>query len=172
MIASNTTWFDYQGLSQMLFEVGYRFEEPVLSFLTSITIDGSFVITGLAFILDLQIDVVRFTSHTFFVEATPPSLIPIVFGGQVFAVSFEICNVVVTSQTTFDGSFLFAEEVIAIDAVIDPVTFRSLTVFDAGGFAEECVYAGVAFSGVELYTRAGFDATGIQVVTFGFVLSF
>ncbi|MFC2077365.1 hypothetical protein ACFLTM_00960 [Candidatus Bipolaricaulota bacterium] len=172
MIASNTTWFDYQGLSQMLFEVGYRFEEPVLSFLTSITIDGSFVITGLAFILDLQIDVVRFTSHTFFVEATPPSLIPIVFGGQVFAVSFEICNVVVTSQTTFDGSFLFAEEVIAIDAVIAPVTFRSLTVFDAGGFAEECVYAGVAFSGVELYTRAGFDATGIQVVTFGFVLSF
>jgi len=172
MIASCSTWFDYQGLSQILFELGYRFEEPTLSFLTSITLDGSFMITGFDFIVDLAIDVVRFTSHTSFVEATAPSPISIVFGGQAFAVSFEICSVVVTSKTAFDGTFLFDEEAIAIDAVIDPVTFKSLTTFDAGGFAGECVYAGVTFSGATLYTRAEFDGTGIQSVTFGFDLYF
>ncbi len=172
MIASNTTWFDYQGLSKMLFELGYRFDEPCLGFLTSMTLDGGFAIAGLDFILDLWIDVVRFTSHTTFVEATPPAPIPIVFGGQSFAVSFEICGVVVTSGTYFDGSFLFAEETIAIEAFFDPVTFTSLTTFDAGGFAEECVYAGVTFCGVSLHTRANFDATGIQLVSFGFELTF
>jgi len=172
MIASSTTWFDYQGLSQMLFELGYRFEEPSLSFLTSMTLDGSFAITGLGFIVDLLVDVVRFTSHTTFAETVPPGPIPIVFGGQAFAVSFEICSVVVTSETVFDGSFLFAEESIAIDAVIEPVSFVSLTTFDATGFAGECVYAGVSFSGVVLYTRAQFTATGIESVTFGFELSF
>jgi hypothetical protein len=172
LIASSTTCFDFMGLSQMLFELGYRFEEPSLSFLTSMTIDGSFAITGISFILDLEIDVVRFTSHTIFAEATPPAPIPIIFGGQGFAVSFEISCIVITSETSFDGSFLFSQEIIAIDAVIDPVTFRSLTTFDAGGFAGEWVYAGVAFSGVELYTRAEFDNTGIQLVLFGFELSF
>jgi len=172
LIASSTTWFDYQGLSQMLFELGYRFDEPSLSFLTSVTLDGTFTITGLGFIVDLAIDVVRFTSHTFFVEATPPAPIPIIFGGQAFAVSFEICGVTITSETGFDGSFLFSEETIAIDALIDPVTFRSLTTFDATGFAAECVYASVEFSGVLLYTRAEFDMTGIQLVSFGFALSF
>lgn len=172
LIASNTTRFDYMGLSQMLFELGYRFEEPSLSFLTSMTIDGSFAITGLGFIVDLEIDVVRFTSHTIFIEATPPAPIPIIFGGQGFVVSFEICGLVITSETDFDDSFLFSQEIIAIDAVIDPVTFRSLTTFDAGGFAGECVYAGVAFSGVRLYTRAEFGGTGIQLVVFGFELSF
>jgi hypothetical protein len=172
MIASNTTWFDYQGLSQLLFELGYRFEEPSLSFLTSMTLDGSFAITGLDFILDLEIDVVRFTSLTTFSQASPPAPIPIAFGGQAFAVSFSICSVVVTSETSFDGSFLFAEQAIAIDADIDPVVFRSLTTFTAGGFGGECVYAGVTFSGATLYTRAQFDAAGIQSVTFGFELRF
>ena len=172
LIASNTTWFDYQGLSQMLFELGYRFEEPLLSFLTSITLDDSFNISGMAFIVDLTVDVVRFTSHTFFVEATPPSPLSIVFGGQAFAVSFSICGVTITSETTFDGSFFFAEERIGIDAFIDPVTFRSLTTFDAFGFAGQCVFASVTFSGVELHTQADFDATGLQLVTFGFEFRF
>jgi len=172
LIASNTTWFDYQGLSKMLFELGYRFDEPSLGFLTSMTLDGSFAITGIDFILDLRIDVVRFTSHTSFVEATAPTPIPIVFGGQGFAVSFEICGVVVTSGTQFDESFLFAEETIAIEAVIDPVTFTSLTTFDASGFAGECVYADVAFCGAVIFTRADFTATGIELITFGFELTF
>jgi hypothetical protein len=172
LLASNTTWFDYQGLSKMLFELGYRFDEPTLSFLASLTLDGTFAVTGLDFMLDLVIDVVRFTSHTMFVEAAPPSPISVVFGGQRFAVSFEICGVVVTSGTTFDGSFLFAEEVIAIDAFIDPVTFQSVTTFDPLGFSTECVYAGVAFCGATLYTRAEFDFSGIQLVAFGFELSF
>ncbi|MGB2982496.1 MAG: hypothetical protein WBC63_01385 [Candidatus Bipolaricaulia bacterium] len=172
MIASSTTWFDFQGLSKVLFELGYRFDEPSLGFLTSMTIDGSFAISGLGFIVDLQIDVVRFTSHTAFVEAIAPGPIPIVFGGQSFAVSFEIVGVVITSGTYFDGSFLFAEETIAIDAVIDPVGFRSVTTFDAGGFAGQSVCAAVSFSGVVLFTRAEFDATGIQLVSFGFELRF
>jgi len=126
----------------------------------------------MAFIVDLTIDLVRFTSHTFFVEATTPSPLTIVFGGQAFAVSFELCSVTITSETSFDGSFLFAEERIGVDAFIDPVTFKSLTTFDAFGFAGECVFASVCFSGVELHTRADFDATGLQLVSFGFEFAF
>jgi hypothetical protein len=172
MIASSTTWFDYLGLSQMLFELGYRFDDPQLSFLTSLTLDGSFSITGIAFLVDLTIDVVRFTSHTFFVEATPPSPISVVFGGQAFAVSFEVLCVTITSETGFDDSFLFAEERIGIEATIDPVTFKSLTTFDAFGFAGECLVASVAFSGVELHTRADFSAAGLDLVSFGFEFNF
>jgi len=172
LIASNTTWFDYMGLTETLFELGYRFEEPELSFLTSMTFDGSFAITGFDFIVDLSIDTVRFTSHTMFAPPIVPSPIPIVFSGQGFAVSFEVYGVTVTTETDFDGSFLFSQELVAIEAVIDPVTFRSLTAFDAGGFASECVYADVTFSGVVLYTRAEFDFTGIDLVVFGFSVSF
>ncbi len=82
MIASNTTWFDDTGLSRTLFEFGYRFEEPLLGFLASMGLDGSLVITDIDFIVDLQIDVVRCTSHTWFDENPLPAPIPIVFGGQ------------------------------------------------------------------------------------------
>jgi hypothetical protein len=172
LIASNTTWFDYMGLSRLLFELGYRFAEPSLSFLATMTLDGSFAIIGLEFVVDLQIEVVRFTSHTTFAEPTVPSPIPIVFSGQGFAVSFEICGVTITSETDFDDSFFFSQELIGIEAQIDPVTFKSLTGFDAFGFASQCVYAEVTFSGIVLYTKAIFDFTGIQEVTFGFELSF
>jgi len=172
LIASNTTWFDYMGLTETLFELGYRFGEPQLSFLTSLTLDGSFAITGFDFIVDLSIDVVRFTSHTTFAEPTVPSPLPIVFSGQGFAVSFVVYGVTVTTETDFDDSFLFSQELVAIEAAIDPVTFRSLTAFDAGGFSSECVYADVTFSGVVLYTKAEFDFAGIDRVVFGFSLSF
>jgi len=172
LIASNTTWFDYMGLTETLFELGYRFEEPALSFLTLLTLDGSFTITGFDFIVDLSIDTVRFTSHTMFAQPTVPTPVPIVFSGQGFAVSFEVYGVTVTTETDFDDSFLFSQELVAIEAVIDPVTFRSLTAFDAGGFSSECVYAEVTFSGVVLYTKAEFDFAGIDRVVFGFLFSF
>lgn len=172
LIASNTTWFDSAGLARMIFELGYRFEEPALGFLTSLTLDGGFAITGIDFIVDLVIDVVQFTSFTRFAEATVPSPIPILFAGQGFAVSFEICGVQITSQTDFDDVFLFSQQIIAIEATIDPVGFASLTRFDASGFAGQCIYADVTFCGVVLYTRTEFDFTGIQEVVFGFDLSF
>jgi len=172
MIASNTTWFDYTGLTKSLFELGYRFEEPSLRFLAAMALDGSFVITGLDFIIDLQIDVVRFTSHTWFVENSLPAPIPIIFGGQAFAVSFEICGVLFTTETIFDGSFFFAEQALAIEAWIDPVSLKSLTVFDTTGFASQCIYADVTLCGVVLYTQAEFDFTGIQEATFGFSITF
>ncbi len=172
LIASNTTWFDYMGLTESLFELGYRFGDPALNFLASMTLDGSFAITAIDFIVDLSVDFVRFTSHTSFAEPTVPSPIPVVFAGQRFTVSFEVCGVTVTTETDFDGSFLFAQELVAIEAVIDPVTFKSLTTFDASGFAGECVYADVTFSGVLLYTRAEFDFSGIDRIVFGFSLSF
>ena len=172
LVASNSTWFDATGLSRMLFELGYRFEEPTLSFLASMGLDGLFVITDIDFIVDLQIDVVRFTSHTWFVENPLPVLIPIVFDGQGFAVSFEICGVLITTETDFDGSLLFAQQLIAIEATFDPVTFRSLTTFDAAGFANQCIYADVTICGAKLYTRAEFDFSGIDLVTFGFDLTF
>jgi hypothetical protein len=172
MIVSNTTWFDYTGLSRMLFELGYRFEEPSLSFLASMGVDGAFVITDIAFIVDLQIDVVRFTSHTWFEDNPLPAPIPIVFGGQGFGVSFELCGVLITTETGFDGSLLFEQQLIAIEAMFDPVSFRSLTTFDATGFAGQCIYADVTFSGVTLYTKAEFDFSGIRLVTFGVDFSF
>ncbi len=172
LIASNTTWFDSTGLSRMLFELGYRFEEPSLSFLASMGLDGLFVITDIDFIVDLQIDVVRFTSHTWFVENPLPVPIPIVFDGQGFAVSFEICGVLITTETDFDGSLLFAQQLIAIEATFDAVTFRSLTTFDAAGFASQCIYADVTICGAKLYTRAEFDFSGIDLVTFGIDFTF
>ncbi len=172
MIASSTTWFDAMGLSKMLFELGFRFDEPVFSFLSTITLDGAFAITEMNLILDLQIDVVRFTSHTQFAASAPPSLLPIVFSGQGFAVSFEFCGVTVTSLTEFDGTFLFAQEQIAIEADIAPVHFISLTTFDIAGFAGQCIYADVVFCGVTLYTRIDFDFSGIQLASFGFDLTF
>ena len=172
LIASNTTWFDYMGLTETLFELGYRFGEPELSFLASLTIDDSFAITGLDFIVDLTVDVVRFTSHTTFAEPIVPSPLPVVFSGQGFAISFVVYGVTITTETDFDDSFLFTQELVAIEAVIDPVTFRSLTAFDGGGFSSECVYADVTFSGVLLYTRAEFDFAGIDRIVFGFSLSF
>lgn len=172
LIASNTTWFDETGLTKLLFEMGYRFDEPTMALLASMSLDGGFAITGIDFIIDLQIDVVRFTSHTSFAEVPPPAIIPIVFDFQRFAVSFELCNVLVTTATTFDSSFFFAEQLIAIEASIDPVTFKSLTAFDATGFASQCIYADVQFCGVVLFTKAEFDFTGIQLVTIGFDLAF
>jgi hypothetical protein len=170
--ASNTTWFDETGLSRMQFEIGYSFAEPILAMLGAMSLDGSFSITSLDFMVDLQIDVVRFTSHTSFAEVPPPAILPVVFDAQAFAVSFEFCGVLITTSTTFDSSFFFAEQQIAIEAFVDPVTFKSLTTFDAGGFAGQCIYADVQFCGVVLYTQAEFDFTGIQLVTVGFELAF
>ena len=172
LIASSTIWFDETGLAQLLFEMGYRFEEPSMAFLASISLDGGFAITGMDFIINLELDVARFTSHTSFAEVPPPAVIPIVFDSQGFAVSFELCGVLITTATTFDSSFFFAEQLIAIEASIDPVTFKSLTTFDATGFAGQCIYADVQFSGVTLFTKAEFDFTGIEVVTIGFELAF
>jgi hypothetical protein len=172
MMASNTTWFDITGLTRLLFELGYQFDEPAMAFVASMSLDGSFSITAIDFVFDLQIDVVRFTSHTSFAEMPPPAIIPIVFDSQQFAISFELCNVLITTATTFDYSFFFAQQLIAIEATIDPVTFRSLTVFDASGFASQCIYADVQFCGVVLFTKAEFDYLGIQLVTVGFDLAF
>ena len=172
MMASNTTWFDETGLTKMLFEMGYRFTEPAIALLASISLDGGFAITETDFIVDVQIDVVRFTSHTSFAEMPPPAIIPIVFDSQEFAISFELCNVLITTATTFDSSFFFAEQLIAIEASIDPVTFKSLTTFDATGFVGQCIYADVQFCGVLLFTKAEFDFSGIDLVTVGFELTF
>ncbi len=172
LIASNTTWFDDAGLARLIFELGYRFEEPSLSFLARMGVDGSFVINDIGFIVDLQVDVVRFTSHTWFDENPAPGPIPIVFGGQGFAVSFELCGVHITTETAFDGSLWFTQQLIAIEATFDPVSFRSLTAFDATGFASQCLYADVTICGVTLYTKAEFDFSGINLATFGFDFSF
>jgi len=172
LIASNTTWFDYTGLSRMVFELGYRFDEPELSFLTSMTLDGSFAISGLGFVLDLVINGVRFTSDTRFVEATVPSPIPILFGGQRFALGVDICGVSVSTQTDFDDTFLFEQQIVALEARLDPVSLVSVTTFDALGFASQSVCAEVVFTGAALYTTAAFDFTGVQYVSFGFRAGF
>jgi len=172
LIASNTTWFDTTGLAKLVFETGYQFAEPAMAFMVSLSLDSGFTITGLDFIVDLQIDVVRFTSHTSFTELLPVAIIPIVFDSQRFAVSFQLCDVLITTTTSFDSSFYFAEQLIAIEATIDPVTFKSLTTFDATGFVGQCIYADVQFCGVLLFTKAEFEFSGIQLVTVGFDLSF
>ncbi len=172
LLVSHTTWFDELGFAQMVFEFGYDFDDPSLGFLSAIVVDGAFSITKIDVIVDLSIDVVRFTSWTRFAEPTFPVPLPVIFAGQGFGVAFELCGVTVTSETDFDDLFLFEAEIVAIETSIDPVTFVSLTTFDALGFASECIRASVAFSGVQLSTKAEFAWDGVTLVAFGFELTF
>ena len=172
ILSSSSTWLDWNGFVKEVFEFGYRFEEPCLAFLTAITIDASFAVTGLDFILDLGLGAIQFSSWTSFAPPTTPSILPVVFSGQRCAVSFEIFGVWITSETGFDGSFLFERQRLAIVAEIEPVTFTSLTVFDGLGFSSQCLRAGVTFCGVTLYATAGFDASGLTKVSVGFEWSF
>jgi len=172
LLSSSSTWLDWTGFAKEVFEFGYQFEEPSLSFLTAMTFDNSFSISGLDFILDLEICGVQFTSWTSFTAPQTPSVLPIVFSGQGFAVSFEVFGVLVTAETDFDGTFLFERQLLAIEAEIEPVAFTSLTAFDRTGFSGEWIKAQVRFSGVTLYTLAAFDFGGIIEVSFGFELAF
>lgn len=172
LLSSSSTWLDWTGFAKEVFEFGYQFEEPSLSFLTAMTFDNSFSISGLDFILDLEICGVQFTSWTSFTAPQTPSVLPIVFSGQRFAVSFEVFGVLVTAETDFDGTFLFERQLLAIEAEIEPVAFTSLTAFDKTGFSGEWIKAQVRFSGVTLYTLAAFDFGGIIEVSFGFELEF
>lgn len=172
LVASSTTWLSWTGFAREIFEFGYQFQEPTISFLTALELDDTFAISGLDFLLDLVIEGVRFTSWTSFSQPALPSLIPIVFSGQGFAVSFELCGARITAETDFDSTFLFEQQLLGIEATFEPVTFKSLTAFDAGGFAGEWISASVTFSGVSLYTRAAFDAGGIIEIVFGFEFTF
>lgn len=172
LVASQTTRLDATGLSQMVFELGYVFSDPALGILTALTLDGGFSVTTLDVILDVSIEGVRFTSWTGFAEPAFPIPLPVLFSGQRFAIAFEVSGVCVTSETDFDDLFLFEAEIVAIEATIAPVTFASLTRFDGGGFAEQCIQASVAFSGVKLWTDAEFTWDGVVLVSFGFELSF
>ncbi len=173
LMSSSTTWFDWTGFKYETLEIGYRFGEPSLAFLSAIAIDDTFSVSSIDFILDLQIDPVRFTSRTSFAASLPPSATPIVFSGQGFALSFALCEqVTVGSITLFDATFMFAQQDLSIEASIDPVTLTSLTTFDATGFSGQWIRAEVTFSGVSLYTVAGFDFSGIDYITFGFELKF
>jgi len=172
LLSSSSTWLDWTGFAKEVFEFGYQFEEPSLSFLTAMTFDNSFSISGLDFILDLEICGVQFTSWTSFTAPQTPSVLPIVFSGQRFVVSFEVFGVLVTAETDFDGTFLFERQLLAIEAEIEPVAFTSLTAFDKTGFSGEWIKAQVRFSGVTLYTLAAFDFGGVIEVSFGFELAF
>ncbi|MCK4682379.1 hypothetical protein KAT59_05100 [Candidatus Bipolaricaulota bacterium] len=172
LIASSSTWFDLLGFSKEIIEFGYRFEEPTLAFLTVVSFDDTISISGLNFILDLQIEMVRFTAKTSFVAPTVPTPLPIVFDGQSFAISVDICGVILTSETDFDETFLFERQLIALEATIGPVHFASLTSFDGSGFSGQWLRADVAFGGITLYTTAAFDYSGINEVSFGFELTF
>jgi len=160
MVASHTMWFDATGLSQIVFELGYVFPEPALALLTALTLDGGFAVDTIGILVDILVDDVRFTSRTGFAQPAFPLPLPVVFSGQGFALSFALSGVTVTSETDFDDLFLFAAEIIAIETTIDPMTFVSLTSFDAAGFSSECVAASVAFSGVKLEMRAEFSWSG------------
>jgi hypothetical protein len=172
LIASSSTWFDLFGFSKEIIEFGYRFEEPTLAFLTAISFDDTISLSELNFILDLQIEMVRFTTKTSFVAPITPLPIPIVFDGQSFAISVDICGVILTSETDFDETFLFERQLIALEATIDPVHFASLTSFDGSGFSGQWLRADVTFGGITLYTTAAFNYSGINEVSFGFELTF
>ncbi|MCX6095534.1 MAG: hypothetical protein NT125_02235 [Candidatus Bipolaricaulota bacterium] len=171
ILLSSTTWLSWTGFEQEILEFGYRFEEPKIAFLTALTVDDTFAISALHFVLDAEIEGVVVSSWTTFSQPLVPP-IPVVFSGQGFAVSFELLGARITTETDFDGSFLFERQLVAIEATVDPVAFSSLTAFDAGGFSGQWVTASVTFSGVALYTRAAFDSGGIGEVVFGFTFTF
>ncbi len=172
LLASTTTWFNETGFSQETLELGYRFDDPSLAFLSAFTFDQAFSISGVDLILDLRIDPVQFTSQTSFATAAPPSPLPVAFADQRFAVSVQVCGVTVTSATTFDATFLFSSERIALEATIDPVSFASLTSFDGAGFSGQDIQTSVTFGGITLSTSVSFDTGGITQLSFGFEFTF
>ena len=172
VLASSTTWFDWTGFSKQVLEFGYQYGAPRIAFLTSLSIDGTFTITALSFILDADISGVRVTSRTRFAAPNPPLPIPVVFSGEGIAVSFDLLGARITTETDFDDSFLFEQEFVALELTVDPVTFSSLSLFDTGGFAHQWVAASISFSGVTLYTRAAFGVLGVSQVVFGFEFEF
>ena len=172
LLASSTTWLDTSGFAQETAELGYQFTEPNIAFLTGVTIDHSFALSGLDFIVDVQIDPVRFTSDTSFSAPTPPLPIPVVFSGQRFALSYACKGFTAISETDFDDSFMFSQQLFGIEATIDPVTFTSYTSFDLTGFTGERISARVKFSGITLSTTVRFNFTGITNASFGFELAF
>ena len=172
VLASSTTWFDWTGFSKQVLEFGYQFGAPRIAFLTVLSIDDTFTITALSFILDADITGVRVTSRTRFAAPPLPLPIPVVFSGEGIAVSFDLLGARITTETEFDDSFLFEQEFVAIELTVDPVTFSSLSLFDTGGFAQQWVAASISFSGVTLYTKAAFDVIGVSEVVFGFTFAF
>ncbi|UCF09354.1 MAG: hypothetical protein JSW65_04640 [Candidatus Bipolaricaulota bacterium] len=172
LLMSSTTWFDWMGFARETLEVGFAFRDPNLAFLMAITFDGMFAIEAMDFILDVYIAPVSFTSRTAFLAPPAPTPVPIAFAGQQFGLSVEAIGILFTFETDFDGSFLFERQLIALEMEIPPVVFTSLTTFDIGGFAGQCLRAAVRFSGVLLYSGVTFDLSGITEASFGFELTF
>ena len=172
LMASSNTWLSWTGFDREIFEIGYRFDDPSIALLAAMEFNGSFAITGLDFLFDVGFNEVRFTSRTSFDEPLVPSISPIIFSGQEFAVSFNLFDVLFISGTRFDGAFLFAEQRIGIELTVDPVAFASLTAFDWMGFSGQWIRASVDFTGITLYTQGQFDYGGVVDVTFGFVFRF
>ncbi len=70
------------------------------------------------------------------------------------------------------GLFTFDAADLILRVDVSPVSLESITTFDLGGFVLQELYLGVAFSGIEVYTRSTFDAVGLIVLTVGVVLHF
>jgi len=70
------------------------------------------------------------------------------------------------------GLFAFDSAELRFHVEVLPVIFSSVTTFDLGGFVLQEVYLGVAFSGLEVYTRAVFDAIGLIVLVVGAQVNF
>jgi hypothetical protein len=172
LIASNTTWLDDTGLDRMLWEVGYRFEDPAVAFLAVVDLRGWLSISALDFIVDLGLEGVRLTSHTAFVEVPPPSIAPIVYEGQRFAVSFSLCRVLVTSVTVFDDAFFLSEQHVKVAVRADPFMVMGLTSFDATGFTSQCLHVSTGLLGASLYGQVEFSFTGVLGAALGFSLGF
>jgi len=172
LLASSTTWFDWMGFARETIEIGFAFVEPELAFLMSVTLDAGLTVGAMDFILDLYVAPVGFASRTRFLAPPSPTPVPIGFDGQQFALSVEAIGILFSFDTSFDESFLFERQVIAVETEITPVRFVSRTSFDLMGFEEQCIRASVGFSGVLLYTGVLFDLGGIREASFGFELTF
>ncbi len=172
LIASNTTWLDDTGLDRMVWEVGYRFDDPSVAFLAVVDLRGWLTISALDFVLDLGLEGVRLTSHTAFVEVPPPSIAPIVYEGQQFAVSFSLCRVLVTSITVFDEAFFLSEQHVKMVVRAEPFMVMGLTSFDATGFSSQCLHVSTRLLGVALHGRVEFSFTGVLGAALGFSLGF
>jgi len=172
VITSGTAWLDNAGLARTVWEMGYRLDDPSISFLAVIDVLGWVTVSGLDLVLDLIMDGVRFTSHTAFVETTPPAPAPILFDGQAFAVAFPLGPAQIITATQFDASFLFAGLDIGVDARIEPVWLRSVTQFDGTGFVEQSLRAQAMVLGATLEALIAFDFSGILRASAGIALSF
>ncbi|MFO8034660.1 MAG: hypothetical protein R6U88_05830 [Candidatus Bipolaricaulota bacterium] len=81
-------------------------------------------------------------------------------------------DVEVGTRLWWTGGMAFDSAELIVAGTINPVTLRSVTVFDLGGFVMQEIDIEVAFSGITIYSQTMFDFVGLLQQVAGIELRF